>query len=58
VWGIEDIIPEEIIVLYPSVNWCVCQNQDCRSTIENGSTGHILLGGLHGGLRLSVYALL
>jgi hypothetical protein len=24
VWGWENVIPEEIIVLYRSVNWCVC----------------------------------
>ena len=58
VWGWENIIPEEIIVPYWSVNWFVCQNQDSRSIIENGSTGHILLGGWYGGLRLNVYAFL
>ncbi len=57
-WGMEEYHTWRNQVLYPSVNWCVCQNQDCRSTIENGSTSHILLGGLHGGLRLSVYTLL
>ena len=58
VWGWENIIPEAITNPYWSVNWFVCQNQDSRSIIENGSTGHILLGGWYGGLRLNVYALL
>ena len=58
VWGWENIIPEAITNPYWSVNWFVCQNQDSRSIIENGSTGHILLGGWYGGLRLNVYAFL
>jgi len=38
-WGWENVIPEEIIVLY-------------RSVIGVCVTGHILLGGLHGGLYM------
>ena len=39
VWGWENVIPEEIIVLYRCVIWCVCHTGSIH-IIENSSTGH------------------
>ena len=48
---------EEIIVLYRSVNWCVCQNRDCRNIKGEREHWPSSFGVVHGGLRLNVYAL-